>query len=81
MTYPKKPNQSCYRILHDGIRYKVQQYLGWWIFKRWQDIGRRLPPFTVGSWRCAYYDTKDQAQNMIDEIKAHESKIHKWGKV
>lgn len=77
----REQKQSFYRILHDGIRYKVQGYSGWWIFKRWQDLGRRMPPFTPGSWICTYYNTRDQAQKMIYEKEAHELKIHKWEKV
>ncbi len=52
------------KILFNGSKYKIQIWDGWWIFKRWRDLGK-YPLFEV--FVVNYYNTQAEAEEGLKE--------------
>lgn len=68
-----------YRIVTDGLTYKVQQLRrGWglaWLFYSYQDLGKMITPLT---WLPTYYASLSEAESVVDLLKKRDADQHEW---
>lgn len=61
-----------YRIISNGLKYKVQERVGFWIFKCWIDVQKPTDGSLLSDGPIIY-NTLKEAKNAIEQLIKHDN--------
>jgi len=65
-----------YRIITNGLKFKIQQRIGFWILKGWVDLQKPKEDNSFISEGPKIYDTFKEAENDLISIISFQEEIH-----